>query len=705
MSISDVLNIATSGLTTAQAQVSATSDNIANVNTVGYARKVVSQSETVVDGKGLGVHIDSITRAANAFLQKASLQASSQSSQASVLSDFLDQAQKMFGDPSSSTSYFAGLDSLYSAFSSASDTPSSSLSRTGALNAVNDFLHSSSTLSANLLSLRNETNQRTAADVAQINEILKQVSQTNNDISRITASGGDASGSQNQQGLLLNQLATLMQVQMSSNGTGGVALRSVDGVYLAGNQGAATVAFSMAGGGGMLTATPPKGQPMQISPGSGEIAGLMHLAGVDIPQMSSELSEFVSQAVNQINAAHNASTAVPPPNSLVGVATGQDIATAIGNFSGKTTVAITTPAGVIQQKVDITFGFGSGHMDVTDNLGATSTINFTPATFLASLNTALGTQGSASYVNGVLTIAANGSANGVAIADDAATPSTNGSQGFSHFFGLNNLIQTSGYAAVTGSLSTSAPNTFTGNFSLELTDNKGAALRQINLPIPGSAATVGDVINALNANIGAYGQFAMDGQGHIAFNPSNAYAGTSVSVVTDSTSNSAGGPKLTQLMGIGWTTQAARTSSFSVRSDIAANPSRLALAQFDATQAVNGSPALAVGDGRGAVAISNSGSVNTAFSSAGVIKSITSSVSGYASELSGQVGAAATSADDRAKSATALFTQATSQRSAAEGVNLDTELVNLTTFQQSYNACARLIQASKDMYDTLLQIL
>lgn len=704
MSISDVLNIATSGLTTAQAQVSATSDNIANVNTPGYARKVVTQSETIVDGKGLGVHVDSITRAANAFMQKASLLASSQSSQASVISNFLDQAQQMFGDPSSSTSFFAGLDSLYSAFSSASDTPSSSLSRTGALNAVNDFLTNSTNLSANLSSLRDEANQRTTSDVSQINDILKQVSQTNSDISRITASGGDASGSQNQQSQLLNQLATMMQVQVSSNGTGGVALRSTDGVYLAGDQGAATLSFTTVGGAGMLTATPPKGQSMQISPGSGEIAGLMHLAGVDIPQISSQLSEFVSQAVNQINAAHNASTAVPPPNSLVGVATGQDIATAVGNFSGKTTVAITNASGVMQQKVNITFGFGTGHMDVTDNSGATSTINFTPATFLASLNTALGTQGSASYVNGVLTIAANSGSNGVAVADDPTTPSTNGSQGFSQFFGLNNLIQTSGYAAVTGSLNASSPNTLTGNVSLELTDKNGAALRQINLSIPAAAATVGDVINALNTNIGAYGAFALDGQGHIAFNPNSAYAGTSVSVITDSTSNSASGPTFTQLMGLGTNIQAARTSGFSIRSDIAANPSKLALAQLDTTQTVNGSPALAVGDGRGAVAIANSGSVNTTFSSAGAINSITSSVSGYASELSGQIGASATSADNRAKSATALSTQATAQRSAAEGVNLDTELVNLTTFQQSYNACARLIQASKDMYDTLLQI-
>lgn len=704
MSISDVLNIATSGLTTAQAQVAATSDNIANVNTPGFARKVVSQSETIVDGKGLGVHIDSITRASNAFLQKASLLASSQSSQASVISDFMDQAQQLFGDPSTSSSFFAGLDSLYSAFSAASDTPSSSLGRTGALNAVNDFLKSSSSLGVNLTSLRDEANQRTTSDVSQINDILKQISQSNNDISRITASGGDASGSLNLQSQMLDKLSTLMQVQVSSNGTGGVALRSQDGIYLAGDQGAATLSFTTVGGGGMLIATPPKGQPMQITPGSGEIAGLMQLAGVDIPQMSSALSEFVSQAVSQINAAHNASTAVPPPNTLTGVATGQDIATAIGNFSGKTTVAITNAAGVMQQKVDITFGFGTGHMDVTDNLGVTSTINFTPATFMASLNTALGTQGYATYTNGVLSIGANSGSNGVAIADNAATPSVNSGQGFSQFFGLNNLIQTSNYATVTGSLGTASPNTMSGVFSLELTDSKGAAVRQINLSIPATATTVGDIINALNANIGAYGQFALDGQGHVAFNPSSAYAGTSVSVITDATSNSAGGPTITQLLGMGWNTQAQRTSSFSLRADIAANPSNLALAQLDITQTVNGLPALAVGDGRGAVAIANSGSVNTTFSAAGAIKSTINSVSGYASELSGQIGAAATSADNRAKSAGALATQATAQRSAAEGVNLDTELVNLTTYQQSYNACARLIQASKDMYDTLLQI-
>jgi flagellar hook-associated protein 1 FlgK len=54
--------------------------------------------------------------------------------------------------------------------------------------------------------------------------------------------------------------------------------------------------------------------------------------------------------------------------------------------------------------------------------------------------------------------------------------------------------------------------------------------------------------------------------------------------------------------------------------------------------------------------------------------------------------------------AAALASEASSRRSAAEGVNLDEELINLTTYQQAYSASSRLIQAAKDMYDTLLRM-
>jgi flagellar hook-associated protein 1 FlgK len=395
---------------------------------------------------------------------------------------------------------------------------------------------------------------------------------------------------------------------------------------------------------------------------------------------------------------------VPAPNALTGTQIGMDLPTAIAGFSGKTTVAVTDSAGVMQQRLDI--DFGAGQITFTNSLGATSTASFTPANFLATLNTALGGEGSATFNNGQLSISATNPNDGVALGDDPTTPSSNAGQNFGQFFGLNNLIQSSAYANVNGSLTASSPNTFAtgGDLSLEVVDANGAAVRQVNLTIPAGATTVGDLINNLNSTIGSYGGFSLDAQGHLAFTPTRGYTGATVSVISDNTTNTSGGASLGQMLGIGWTSQAGRTGSFSIRSDIAANPSLLSLAQLDLSQTPGGQPALAVGDGRGAMAMANSGANTVTFSSAGGLKGIATSVSNYGSQLAGQIGAVATNASNQDQASTALLNQATAQRSAAEGVNLDTELVNLTTYQQSYNASARLIQAAKDMYTTLLNM-
>ena len=55
--------------------------------------------------------------------------------------------------------------------------------------------------------------------------------------------------------------------------------------------------------------------------------------------------------------------------------------------------------------------------------------------------------------------------------------------------------------------------------------------------------------------------------------------------------------------------------------------------------------------------------------------------------------------------APADFQNATSRRQSVEGVNLDEELVNLTTYQQAFNASARMIQATKDLFDVLTNII
>jgi flagellar hook-associated protein 1 FlgK len=78
-------------------------------------------------------------------------------------------------------------------------------------------------------------------------------------------------------------------------------------------------------------------------------------------------------------------------------------------------------------------------------------------------------------------------------------------------------------------------------------------------------------------------------------------------------------------------------------------------------------------------------------------------VSDYSSTVSGQIATSSAAAQTTQTNADATLSEATTQRSSVEGVNMDQELINLTTYQQAYNASARLITAAQNMMDTLLQ--
>jgi flagellar hook-associated protein 1 FlgK len=80
-------------------------------------------------------------------------------------------------------------------------------------------------------------------------------------------------------------------------------------------------------------------------------------------------------------------------------------------------------------------------------------------------------------------------------------------------------------------------------------------------------------------------------------------------------------------------------------------------------------------------------------------------VSRYAADFSGSIARKAATAPAARTPPTRWPAKSTAQRQSEEGVNLDEELINLTTYQQAFNASARLIQATKDMFDVLTNIL
>jgi flagellar hook-associated protein 1 FlgK len=351
---------------------------------------------------------------------------------------------------------------------------------------------------------------------------------------------------------------------------------------------------------------------------------------------------------------------------------------------------------VIQTRANIVFS------------GATMTVNgtaATPATFLSVLNAQLGGAATASFNNGKLTLAATGT-NGVAIADDAAAPSGKVGRSFSHYFGLNDLVSSDRPAFYDNGLTAASPHGFTAGETLTLrfTGETGSRLRELEIAVP-AGGTVGDLVTALNdpaTGVGRFGAFSLAADGSLSF-VGNANPAPTMTVVQDRTTQVPSGVSVTELFGIGGGVRASRADGFAVRADIRQTPARLALARLNLA-AATGTAALSSGDGRGALALADAGQRAANFQAAGGSSGGSISVSRYAAELSGEIGGNAASARSRMETASALSAEATARQRAEEGVNLDEELVLMTTYQQAFNASARLIQAAKDMYDTLMGI-
>jgi len=701
MSLNAIMNTASSGLSAAQTQLRVVSDNVSNVNTPGYVRKIAEQRTLSSQGVGSGVEVARIRLATDRFLQAASLNAGAESARLGVRHELYDRIQSLFGDPGGDAGFFSQVDSVFSAFAASAEDPTSSPRRQEALFRTQALFDEAGRIAKQIQAVRQDADSRIQSAVERTNGLLEQIEGLNLEIARATAVGGDASGAETAQASLVGQLAELVDIRVSVRPVGGVSIRTGAGTLLAG-QGAATISYNNAGTITGETAfneiwvTEPGGQKRSLldSISSGEIKGLVELRDTEAPAAAERLAELVAHVADELNRAHNANSAVPAPTSLVGRNVGQTFESAIAGFSGQSTVAVTNAAGTMQARADIVFS------------GASITVNgaaATPANFLSVLNAQLGGAATASFADGRLSIAATGT-NGIAVADDANSPSNKAGRGFSHYFGLNDLVSTDQLGFYDNGLTAASSHGFTAGETLTLrfTGETGSRLRDLQVAVP-AGGTVGDLVSSLNdpaTGVGRFGTFSLAADGSLSFtgygNPP-----PSLGVLEDRTTQVPSGISVTELFGIGGGTRASRADGFVIRADIRQAPSRLALAQLNLSAAL-GTQALSTGDGRGALALADAGERSANFQAAGGSSGGSLSVSRYAAELSGEIGGKAAAARNRKETAAALYTEAGARQTAQEGVNLDEELVLMTTYQQAFNASARLVQAAKDMYDTLM---
>jgi len=710
LSLNGILSSALTALQTNTAALRVVSNNVANMNTPGYARRVVNQQVLVAGGQLQGVNIADIQRVADQFLTQETLSSNSASQQYSTQSTIFDQLNGMLGQPGDGTALTSQLDNIYAALGSASLAPNSSASQQGILNSFQSMASTISNLSTSISGLQQQVDQQVGSSIGSVNSLIKQIYSLNQQIQQATAGGDTSTGLLDQRDTAIQNLSSLIDVRTATQQNGAVVVMTNDGMNLVGDT-YAQLSYQPGSSNGTYSpitisninpatgATVGPSQNLDPHLTSGSIKGLIDMRDGTLSELQQELGNFAQNTALAFNAQSNANTSVPPPTAMQGRDTSLLSSDAL-NFTGKTTIAVADANGNLVSRVDVDFGAGT----LSVNGGGSVGIGTTVGSFVSALNTALGGNGSASFTNGVLTLSATGN-NGVIVQDDTTTPSSRAGAGFSNFFGLNDIFRSGAPANTATGLSASDAGGFSGgSMSFTLKDSSGNIAKQATVNVT-SGMTIGNIVSAINTAFGGAAVASLGSDGSLSITPATQYAGYRLDVNNDTTQRGTTGMSFTTMFGIGASQKGALATSFQVNSALAAQPSLMPFAQSNITAAsVAGDNIAGSGDNRGLLALQNLQSQDQSFARVGNLGAQVATLGDYAASFyqdsatrSQAVTAGATAQSDR-------FAEAQTRQSQNSGVNLDEELTNMMTYQQAYAAGARMLTVVGQLYDTLLQI-
>lgn len=711
MSLNGIAGSAISALKTNSAALGVIANNVSNLNTPGYARRIVNQQTLSAAGQLMGVDIASIQRVTNQFLTQESLAAGGSSSQYNMMADLFAQLNGLLGGPGDNQSLATGMTNLASAFATASQAPTASASRTGVMNALNGLAGTFSNISQTIASLQKQIDQQATSSIGGVNTLLKQIYDLNTQVRAASSTGDNSSALLDQRDIVLNQLAQVMDIRVITGSDGNISVSTSDGVNLVSNT-YAQLAYpggAQNGSYGNITIqdiNPQTGQlignPAALDPhlSGGSLKGLLDMRDGVLGGLNQTLGNLAQQTALAFNQQANANAAYPPPASLTGRQTG--LVTGDGlNFTGNTTIAVTDSSGRLVSRVDVNFGTGAITVDGVP-AGSTGT---TIGSFAAALNGALGGNGTASFVDGKLTVSANGG-NGVLVQDNAASPSSRGGVGFSQFFGLNDVFQSGMPSVLTTGLTASDASGLAagGKITLTLKGPDGEIARNVSITTI-AGQTIGDVVTALNTALGGAATFTLNADGSISSSNAALYSDHTLNVTGDTTSRGTTGVTFSQLFGLGSHAQSLQATGFSLTQAVSNNPARLGFASPAITPtSVAGDTIVSAGDNAGAIALQNVITRSQNFRAAGGIAAQVASLSDYAatfyqnlSTQSNIITANQTTQQDR-------LDEAQSRLTSHQGVNLDEELMALSSYQQAYAASARILTMVDQLYQTLLEM-
>ena len=717
--LTQALRTARSGLLVNQQMLDVVANNIANVNSEGYSRKIVNTETRVLNGVASGVQISEITRRVDEGLLKNIRIELAELNKFTVQDDFFARTQDLFGKPGENSSLSHLFENFTSALELLAVSPDKSLGQAEVVRRAQDVTFALQNMSETIQELRQQADVDIADTVTEMNKIVASIDQLNEDIITNGSVGRDVTDLKDQRDQRIDRLSELVDIRFFFRSDGDVVVFTSGGrtlvdtippkiTHSAASSVSASTTKNEGDFTGIFVGTIVARNDITSELRGGQLKGLVDLRDDILANMQSQLDEFAAEMRDVFNQIHNRGVSFPGAQSYAGTRTfvrsavqtitfnGTDDTTVVlfdasGNQTAQTTirtlnsnVATITIANLATQLQAFLRANGAATATVAISTTNKLDINLnTPAINLSFRDETATTNGS-TLEDAVIAFNAN-----------AAGPTDETVNGFSNFFGFNDFfvdnlaenIYESNVLVSTFTVSASAL-TFrdaSGTLGSPLTVAAGTSLEDLATLITNSVTDVTATI-------------VTDGSGvRLRISHDN---GSSMTVT-----QAAGNTFLTDINLHLADVRVAGT--LTVRADIASTPAKLSTGAvlWDADRGAAGEYFMSIGENSVIDALAEAFSASNQFDTAGGLATAKTTFAEFASKIvseNARLAATNESSIDRQRSLTESLQF---KSDSVRGVNLDEELSNLIIFEQGFAAAARVISVIQRMFETLERVI
>ncbi len=226
------LSTALSGLRVNQQQIDIISNNIANVGTEGFTRKILPQSTQVVEGKSIGVLGGTIIRNVDLRLERDLWTQVSSVDFYNVQSQYLERIDNFNGSPSANISVAGEVTKLQNTFAALANSPDDQFLLADTVDQAIDTANKINDLADFYTTLRNDAQNEAAAAVQSINNLLEQIGELNTQIRFSNAGGSTVAATEDIRDQAVKELSQLIEVSVFPRGDGVLVVQTLEGVEL-----------------------------------------------------------------------------------------------------------------------------------------------------------------------------------------------------------------------------------------------------------------------------------------------------------------------------------------------------------------------------------------------------------------------------------------------------------------------------------------